>query len=104
MTIKIGKAILVGGLVLISAGCASTFPAGGIYSNIQLPLEVTHEGSRSHKMGTSSCKSYFAMVATGDCSIETAKKNGGIKHVHHIDWDVQNIIGLGTYTMTVYGD
>ena len=104
MTTRIGKAVLVSGMVLFASGCASTFPVGSMYSDIKLPLEATEQGSSSPKTGTASCKSYFAMVATGDCSIETAKKNGSIKHIHHIDWDVKNIIGLGTYTVTVYGD
>ena len=98
--------IFLGAFVLaVLSGCASTVPTGFIVTNIKLPIATTDAGSASHKTGEASCSSILSMVAKGDCSIETAKKNGGITHVHHIDWHVDNLLGIwATYKVVVYGD
>jgi len=45
------------------------------------------------------------MFSSGDCSIDAAKKNGGITKVHHADWHAKNFLGLiGDYKLMVYGD
>jgi len=45
------------------------------------------------------------MIAIGDACIEVVKKSGCIIKVHHVDWDVKNILGLiGEYKCTVYGE
>ncbi len=49
--------------------------------------------------------SVFGLVATGDASIEAAAKQGGITVIHHVDWEVKNILGIiGTYRCNVYGE
>ncbi len=86
------------------AGCATTVPIGTIYTELVLPVAVTSNGAASPKVGTAECTSILAMVATGDCSIEAAKQNGGITKVHHVDWDVKSIMGIqSVYKLTVYG-
>ena len=86
-------------------GCATTYPVGGIYTEVSLPVDVTSNTGSYSKVGKAECKSILAMVAIGDASIEAAKKNGGITEVHHVDWHVENILGIiGKYTVTVYGD
>ena len=53
-------------------------------------------------MGTDKCRSVLAIVATGDCSLEAAKKDGNIDHVNHVDWEADNILGvIGNYQVTV---
>lgn len=87
------------------SGCASTVPVGMISTNLKLPIATTAAGDVSHKTGEASCTSILSMVASGDCSIETAKKNGGITHVHHVDWHVENLLGIwANYKVVVYGD
>jgi hypothetical protein len=45
------------------------------------------------------------VVAWGDCSIEAAMKQGGIKKIHHIDTNVTNILGLyAKREVWVYGE
>jgi hypothetical protein len=86
-------------------GCATPFPIGSIYTNLQLPVIATSNSGKAIKVGTAECTSILAIVATGDASIEAAKKNGGITKVYHVDWDVQNILGIfGRYKVTVYGE
>ena len=86
-------------------GCATSMPVGLFYTNLKLPLDVTSNSGKSTKVGTAECKSLLALVATGDVSIETAKKSAGITKINHIDWEVENILGIiGTYKVIVYGE
>jgi hypothetical protein len=77
-----------------------------LYTNLKLPVNVTDNVHKaSPKVGTAECQSILALVATGDCSIETAMRNGGITKVYHCDWEVENILGIiGKYKITVYGE
>lgn len=92
------------GASAVLTGCATTYPVGGLYSKVTLPFQAT-DNATVLKKGEATCQSILSLVATGDCSIEAAKKNGGIHKVSHIDWDVENILGIiGTYKVTVYGE
>ena len=89
----------------VLGGCATPYPVGMIYTAEKLPYHATSIGSRPHKVGTAECTSILSLIATGDCSIETAKRNGSITKVHHIDWDANNILGVyGKYKTVVYGE
>ena len=96
-------------IVLLAAamlsGCASVYPIGGIYTEMKLPVAVTGNNGKSPKVGTAECVSVLSMVATGDCSIEAAKKNGGITKVNHVDWEAKSVLGLfGNYKLIVHGE
>jgi len=100
----VAKLVAMAGAVMMLAGCASSFPAGGLFTDLKLPVAATGEAG-GKKMGEASCTSILAMVATGDCSINTAKKNGKITKVTHVDWSANNILGIiGNYKVVVYGD
>lgn len=100
--VGIACALLAAGLL---AGCASPFPTGAIYTDLKLPMDVTGNGGRASKVGTAQCTSILSLVATGDCSIEAAKKQGGIMKIHHVDWDANNVLGIiGNYKVVVYGE
>lgn len=102
---KISSTFISACLVGTLAGCASSVPIGVLYTEIKLPVNATSAGVASPKVGTASCKSVLSMVATGDCSIEAAKKNGGISTVSHVDWEATNTLGIiGEYKITVYGN
>lgn len=101
---KIGLAFALGAAGMLM-GCATTMPIGGLYTEVKLPVAVTSNSSASQKVGVAQCTSVLSLVATGDCSIDAAKKNGGIAKVNHVDWDAKNILGIfGTYKVTVYGE
>jgi len=96
--------VLGGGLAGLLSGCAASYPYGGLYTQMKLPVTATSNAA-SQKVGTAMCTSVLSMVATGDCSIDAAKKNGHIQKVSHVDWDAKNILGLyGEYKVTVYGN
>lgn len=97
----LASALLVSAATL--AGCASPLPVGGLLTDVTLPIAATSNASAT-KTGEATCKSILGMVATGDCSIEAAKKAGGIKTVSSVDFKANNILGvIGTYTTIVKG-
>ena len=97
--------VFVLGMAFMLIGCAMLVPMGSVYTGVKLPMAATGNSGASAKTGEATCTSVLAVVATGDCSIEAAKKNGGITKVNHVDWEVQNILGIyGTYKVIVYGE
>jgi hypothetical protein len=91
----------------ILAGCAAytMSPATGfLYTDVKGPYMAT-SNSGGAKVGTAICTSILGLVATGDASIETAMKNGGITKVSHVDYHSTGILGIyATFTVTVYGE
>ncbi|HBR99076.1 MAG TPA: TRL-like protein family [Gammaproteobacteria bacterium] len=102
---KIIRNTIVAGSMAVLAGCATPFPAGGLFTGTMLPVGATANPGNGAKSGVASCQSFLAMVSIGDCSIETAKRNGGITQVTHMDWKANNILGIiGNYELIVYGN
>lgn len=61
--------------------------------------------SGSTKEGTAECKNIMGLVFFGDCSVETAAKNGKITQIKSVDTKVFNILGFyATYTTIVKGN
>lgn len=56
-----------------------------------------------HKTGCAECKSYFGIVALGNCSITQAMKNGKINNLSHYDEEIVNILGFKKITVKAYG-
>ena len=75
----------------------------GIYTETKAPVAVGSEAGFS-KVGTAESTGIIC-VATGDASIATAMKNGGITKIHHVDCEVTTVLGVYTkYTTVVYGE
>lgn len=90
---------------IVMTGCATPYPMGAAYTEIKLPVTATANSGRSPKIGEAMCTTVLGLVATGDASIEAAKRDGGITKVHHVDWSAKNILGLyGEYKVVVYGE
>lgn len=94
---------------LVMAACLST---SAVMANEAINglvfKEVVQPGGGSgsvgiSKVGKASCKSYFALVALGDCSISTAMKNGKISSLSHYDEDIVNILGYKKVIVKAYG-
>lgn len=89
---------------LFLGGCASAIPQGALFTDVKLPAAAS-SNTVAAKVGRSYCKSYLGVVAIGDASVETAKKNGGITKVTSVDWKAKSVLGLvGEYECTVYGE
>jgi hypothetical protein len=94
-------------LAIALTGCATaTAPVTGIlYSHVTAPLAVTGSADKPTKVGRSYARSIFGLYATGDASVETAAKNGGITKIHHVDYESQIFLGvMADYTTIVYGN
>ena len=55
------------------------------------------------KMGTATCKSYFGIVALGECGVKEAMKNGGITGLAFYDTQTKNILGYKKVTTRAFG-
>ncbi|MGA2782708.1 MAG: TRL-like family protein [Smithella sp.] len=103
---KFGFVFALGAVgVFMLLGCATPVPIGTLYTRVKFPVTATSNSSASSKTGEAECISILSWVAIGDCSIEAAKKNGGITKVNNVDWDANNILGIyGSYKVIVSGE
>ena len=91
-------------LSLVFAGCATYQPQGCLFNASKGSVGAAGPTGYA-KVGKATSTSILGLVATGDASIETAAKNGGIKTIKFVDYEVNNILGIyGQYTTIVYGD
>lgn len=99
------KALSVASSMLLLSGCGvSAVPMGAVITDVQLPVSATNASVSSLKTGEASCVSYVMVYAKGDCSIETAKKNGKITTVTSVDWHYDTILGfVNNYKVIVHG-
>ncbi len=89
---------------LLFTGCAIVpSPVGiSLYGDVTYPGGITTEQS-GDKVGRAMCKSILG-IGSGDCSIEAAKKAGGITTVNTVDHKATTILFLySTYETIVTG-
>lgn len=93
-------------IAVFLSGCATPFPMGMLYTEIQAPSAVGNDVAvAGKKVGVSKSISVLGLVAVGDGSIKTAMANGKITKVKYVEYSVKNILGIyGEYITTVYGD
>lgn len=100
------KKLIVSAVLAASALVLSSCGApliGALYTDVTIPVAATT--APGSKVGTATATNYFTLVATGDASIEAAKKNGGITTVSSVDEKIHSILGIiTTYTTTVHGE
>jgi len=86
------------------AGCSAVTPmTGSLYVQMDGPVAVG-SAAGSSKVGEAQAQGIIGIV-TGDASISTAMKNGGITKIHHVDSKVTNILGIyAKYITVVYGE
>ncbi|MHB8483242.1 MAG: TRL-like family protein [Nitrospiria bacterium] len=80
---------------IVSGGCAhAPFPLTGfIYTEGKAPYHAADNASTG-KTGTACATSILGMIATGDASIATAMKAGGISQVAAVDYSKKSVLGL----------
>ena len=105
MKVSITSVLLIA-IAVFFTGCATPFPVGLGFTDVDLPVMATsNSADSSSKKGTATCESYLGLIAVGEASIQKAAENGDIETITHIDWDAKNILGVyGVYTVTVYGE
>jgi uncharacterized protein YceK len=88
-------------------GCATAMSpvTGTLYSNVKAPLTATAAPEQAQRVGRASVRSILGLVASGDASINTAARNGGIREIHYVDYESQVFFGiLSEFTVVVYGN
>jgi hypothetical protein len=102
MNMKLAIAALA---VFSSTGCAAvatggdTFALGFIYSGYKSSGAVGT--AQATKRGEACASSILGAIATGDASIEEAKRAGGITQVAFVDHDQFSILGLYATSCTI---
>jgi len=92
------------GAALSLSACATPFPYGSFYTEVALPVGAGSATS-APRVGKACAQSFLSLVATGDASVATAKKEGNITNVASIDMEVNNILGfIGEYCTVVRGN
>ena len=78
------------------AGCLSApfQPPGGVVSVTTAPLSTEGNWDVGSRKGEASSFSVLGLYASGDCSIATAARNGGLKKIGHVDYEYLNVIGI----------
>ena len=107
MFIAAVAALGIGMTGCVGAGGATTTTAlfGGIVDDNRAPASFNIDNSvKPVKCGKAKSKG-IVLYTTGDSSIKAAMDNGKITKVHHIDYEVFNILNLFSKATTiVYGE
>lgn len=89
--------VALDGCALASGG--NGFAVGTVYSGYRSPGQVGTAADT--KTGEACVSSILGLVATGDGSIEAAKKAGGITQVSHIDHEQFAVLGVYATSCTI---
>jgi hypothetical protein len=96
---------LIGTMTLFIGGCQPVMAPtiGVIYSDVKGPIAAT--STVGSKQGQACARTILGMVATGDASIEAAKRAGGIREVASVDHHTTNMLGIiGDFCTIVTGN
>lgn len=94
------------GLLLVAgmmAGCATAGSRNGIglvFTDVKDTVMATTNVAKSKK-GEACATNVLALASTGDMSVETAKRNGGITKVSSIDYSQFSVLGIFAKTCTI---
>ena len=105
------KRVVIPILAALSAiglsGCLSApfQPPTGLYAETKAPLSTEGNWDVGSKKGEASSFSVLGLYASGDCSIGTAARNGGLRKIGHVDYEYVNVIGIWQKaTVIAYGE
>lgn len=92
------------GIAIAMSGC-SVSPVQGAINVAKWDGPISNPTVSAQKNGEACAHSILGLVAFGDASIETAKRNAGIKKVATVDHRTLNVFYFyGGYCTVVYGE
>jgi len=100
----IAMGVVGAGLTALLAGCqpVQSPVMGALYLDVKGPVTAT--SSSGTREGKACAQTILGMVGTGDASIDTAKRVGGITEVSSVDHSSKSILGItGEYCTIVRG-
>ena len=99
------KAVLMGFFALSIFGCASAqSPVNGLFYTDVKSAGTATEAYGGAAKGEACASSILGIFATGDASIDAAKKSGNIAQVVTVDHSSNSILGFyAKYCTVVYG-
>ena len=98
------KLFLAVSILCVTAMAANAEFLGGFVYNGATTPGGGYTNAAATKMGTSTCKNIFFIVTTGDCSVRTAMKNGGIRTLAGYDVQRDSVLGFQTITVKAWGN
>ena len=71
--------------------------------HLKITINFLHikKNEKGPKTGQAKCLSILGIVATGDCSIDAAAKNGNISEIKSVDVKTFSILGLFSEETTI---
>jgi len=88
-----GRVLLVWALFLFFSACTHAPVMGVLITSVTSGKAVTAQPAGT-RVGESCASSILGLIATGDASIDTARKAGGITAIHSVDVSDLSILGL----------
>ncbi len=89
------------------SGCAAMItrqPVTGFLYTEMKEGEMVSSNQTGNRTGEACAQSVLGLVATGDASIEAARKAGGITQISYSDSSAKNILGIiANYCVIVHG-
>lgn len=91
-------------LPLVFACAHAQSPVSGfIYTGVSAPVSATSNQAGSRE-GRSCASSILGIIATGDASIEAARRAGGISQISAVDEETTSVLGVyASYCTIVRG-
>ena len=83
---------------LLCSGClcitAPFMPPQGIITSYSAPLTTEGPCKEGTKRGSSSAINVLCLLTVGDCSLNAAIKDGGLKEMYYADYQYMNVLWL----------
>lgn len=115
ITKKMTLCLTAAALAALFSGCASQGPQaqfkptgidGLLLTDYTAPLsaDFVHTDIAQLKKGSAKSTNILGLIVTGDCSLTTAAKDGGLTTIEYADYKFHSILGLfSETTVNVYG-
>jgi hypothetical protein len=100
------RSLLIAGVMataLVATGCVYSEVGGAIWTDVKGPIAPA-SAVGTGKTGTSCSNTILGIIATGDASIEAAKRNGKITKVTSVDHHSKWMVVYGEFCTIVTGE
>ena len=81
-------------------------PSGLLFGSVKAPIDTNADNTTiGSKTGEAASISILGLFAFGDCSINSAARDGNMSTVTHADYNYTNVLWIyQSFTTIVYGD